>query len=100
MEVSGQLHAPAALPPREESPVGPKAGLDMVSRRRKIPNRRRESNPDHAEMTKRKVPFFVSQYQYPLITFAVLRKYFSVLIIVCFLPHQSEIRTNLMPAQS
>jgi len=44
MGMSGQLHAPAALPPRETSPsthwiggwVGPRAVLDMVVRR-KIP---------------------------------------------------------------
>jgi hypothetical protein len=50
MEVSGQLHTPT----REGAPgthwiggwVGPRAGLDMVSKR-KIPSLRRESNPDH-----------------------------------------------------
>jgi hypothetical protein len=36
MEVSGQLHAPAALPPRKEP--------DAVVKR-KIPSPRRESNP-------------------------------------------------------
>jgi len=52
MEVSGQLHAPAALSPREIAPgthwigrwVGPRAGLDVVVKR-KIPSPRRESNP-------------------------------------------------------
>jgi hypothetical protein len=52
MEVSGQLHAPAALPPRERAPgthwiggwVGPRAVLDAVVKR-KIPGPRRESNP-------------------------------------------------------
>jgi hypothetical protein len=52
MEVSGQLHAPAALPPKERAPgthwiggwVGPRAVLDAVVKR-KIPNPRRESNP-------------------------------------------------------
>jgi hypothetical protein len=52
MEVSGQLHAPAALPPRERAPgahcigswVRPRAVLDAVMKR-KIPNSRRESNP-------------------------------------------------------
>jgi hypothetical protein len=37
MEVSGQLHAPTALPPRKESPegwVGPRAGLDDVEERK------------------------------------------------------------------
>jgi hypothetical protein len=51
MEVSGQLHAPAALPPEKDPPgthwiggwVGPRAGLDMVSKR---PSPCRESNPD------------------------------------------------------
>jgi hypothetical protein len=45
MEVSGQLHAPDALPPEKEPPgthwigdwVGPRAGLDVVSKR-KIPS--------------------------------------------------------------
>jgi hypothetical protein len=52
MEVSGQLHAPAALPPRERDPgthwiggwVGPRAVLDTVVTR-EIPSPRRESNP-------------------------------------------------------
>jgi hypothetical protein len=53
MEVSGHLHAPAALPPMERATgthwmgdwVGPRAGLDTVSKR-KVPSPRRESNPD------------------------------------------------------
>jgi hypothetical protein len=53
MEVSGQLHAPAALPPRERAPgthwiggwVGPRAVLDIAVVKRKIPSTRRESNP-------------------------------------------------------
>jgi hypothetical protein len=52
MEVSGRLHAPAALPPREGAPgthwiggwVDPRAVLDAVGKR-KIPSLRRESNP-------------------------------------------------------
>jgi hypothetical protein len=52
MEVSGQLHAPAALSPRERAPrthwiggwVGPRAVLDTVVKR-KISSSRRESNP-------------------------------------------------------
>jgi hypothetical protein len=52
MEVSGQLHAPAALPPRERAPdthwIGswedPRAILDAVVKR-KIPSPRRESSP-------------------------------------------------------
>jgi hypothetical protein len=52
MEVSGQLHAPAALPPRERTPgthsiggwMGLRAGLDTVVKR-KIPSPRQESNP-------------------------------------------------------
>jgi hypothetical protein len=51
MEVSGQLHAPAALPP-EKAPgthwiggwVGPRAVLEAVVKR-KIPSPRRKSNP-------------------------------------------------------
>jgi hypothetical protein len=54
MEVSGQIHAPAVLPPpptRERAPgtnwiggwVGPRANLDAVVKR-KIPGPRRESN--------------------------------------------------------
>jgi hypothetical protein len=35
MKVSGQLHVPAALPPMKE-PLGPRAGLEAVVRR-KIP---------------------------------------------------------------
>jgi hypothetical protein len=54
MEVSGQLHAPGRFTPRERAPgihwiggwVGPRTGLDMVSKW-KIPNPRRESKPDH-----------------------------------------------------
>jgi hypothetical protein len=54
MEVSGQLHASVALPPRERAPgthwiggwMGPRAGLDTVSKR-KTPSSCRESNPDH-----------------------------------------------------
>jgi hypothetical protein len=49
MEVSGQLHAPVALPPRERALgthwiggwVGPRAVLDAVVKR-KIPSFRRE----------------------------------------------------------
>jgi hypothetical protein len=52
MEVSGQLHAPAALPPRERAPdthcigvfVGLRTVLDTVMKR-KIPSPLRESNP-------------------------------------------------------
>jgi hypothetical protein len=52
MEVSGQLHAPAALPPGKEPPgahwiggwVGPRAVLDAVVKR-KIPSPHRKSNP-------------------------------------------------------
>jgi hypothetical protein len=52
MEVSGQLHAPAALPPGKEPPgthciggwVGPRTVLDTVVKI-KIPSPRRESNP-------------------------------------------------------
>jgi hypothetical protein len=52
MEVSGQLHTTAALPPRERAPgthwiggwVVPRAVLDAVVNR-KIPSSRRESNP-------------------------------------------------------
>jgi hypothetical protein len=52
MEVSSQLYAPAALPPRKEPQVptdrrlgGHTAGLDAVAKR-KIPNSCRESNLD------------------------------------------------------
>jgi hypothetical protein len=50
MEVSGQLYAPAALPPGKEDLVpiggwvGPTAVLDAVAKG-KIPSPRRESNP-------------------------------------------------------
>jgi hypothetical protein len=45
MEVSGQLHAPVALPPRERVPganwiggwVSPRAGLDVVEDREILP---------------------------------------------------------------
>jgi hypothetical protein len=54
MKTSGQLHAPAALPPEKRAPgthgirgwVGPRAGLVIVSRG-KIPTPRLESNPNH-----------------------------------------------------
>jgi hypothetical protein len=42
MEVSGQLHAPAALPPEKEGWVGSRAVLDAVVKR-KIPSLCRES---------------------------------------------------------
>jgi hypothetical protein len=52
MEVNGQLHAPAALPPGKEPPgthciggwVGPRAGLDAVVRR-KISSPYWDTNP-------------------------------------------------------
>jgi hypothetical protein len=52
MEVSGQLHVPAALPRGERAPgthwigdwVGPRAVLD-AEEKRKIPSPHRESNP-------------------------------------------------------
>jgi hypothetical protein len=52
MDASGQLHTPAALPPRERAPgthwiggfVGPRDVLDAVVKR-KIPSSLRESNP-------------------------------------------------------
>jgi hypothetical protein len=46
MEVSGQLHAPAALPTGKEPPVpiGEGAVLDAVVKR-KIPSFHRETNP-------------------------------------------------------
>jgi hypothetical protein len=54
VEVSGELHGPAALSPRERAPgthwiggwIVPRAGLDAVSKR-KIPSLRPKSNPDH-----------------------------------------------------
>jgi hypothetical protein len=54
MEVSDQLHAPAALLPGKEPLVlighggwvDSRAGLDMVLR--KIPNLRQDSNPNHS----------------------------------------------------
>jgi hypothetical protein len=52
MEVSGQLHAPAALSPRERAPGTHWVGGWVISRtvldavvKRKIPSPRRESNP-------------------------------------------------------
>jgi hypothetical protein len=52
MEVSGQLHVPAALPPGETTPVihwlgdtGLRAGLDGKEKR-KISLPHRDSNPD------------------------------------------------------
>jgi hypothetical protein len=56
MKASVQFHAPAALPPfpRKSAPgtrwiggwVGPRAGLDMMSKR-KIPSPHRDSNLDN-----------------------------------------------------
>jgi hypothetical protein len=46
MEVSGQLHVPAALPPVPHwigGWVGPRVGLDAVEKRKILPYR--ESNP-------------------------------------------------------
>jgi len=56
MEVSGQLHAPAAFTPKVRAPgthwiggwVGPRAVLVAV--KRKIPSPRRESNPRISKM--------------------------------------------------
>jgi hypothetical protein len=51
MEVSGHLHAPAALPPWKEPPVlGPKAGLDAVEKRKIfLPCRKsKPSRPSHS----------------------------------------------------
>jgi hypothetical protein len=53
MDVSGQVHAPAAIPRWRDPPrthwiggwMGPRAGLDTVAKR-KIPSPCRESNPD------------------------------------------------------
>jgi hypothetical protein len=53
MEMSGQIHTPVALYPREMTPdihcveggVGPRAGLDVMEKR-KISHPYRESNPD------------------------------------------------------
>jgi len=49
MEVSGQLHAPVALPPGKESPV-PRAGLDAVTEIKKKSHHRAhlELNPMHS----------------------------------------------------
>jgi hypothetical protein len=66
MEVSGQLHAPAAFPPKERASgalwtgvwVGPIAILDTVVKR-KIPSSRREPNP--------RTPIVQSIAQRPLI---------------------------------
>jgi hypothetical protein len=50
MEVSGQLHAPAALPPGEELlRVVPRTGLDVVEKI-KITCFRQESSPDPTTM--------------------------------------------------
>jgi hypothetical protein len=46
MEVSGQLHAPATLPPKERAPShpldkrlgGPQNGLDAMARKKKFPS--------------------------------------------------------------
>jgi len=53
MEVSGKLHAPAALPPEKElrcpligGRVGPRAGLKTVAKR-KIACPYQEPNPSH-----------------------------------------------------
>jgi hypothetical protein len=53
MEVSGQIHAPAALPPGERTPdthwiggwVDPRAGLDDVKKRNSWPYRDSNSDP-------------------------------------------------------
>jgi len=55
MELSGQLHAPAASPPRKEllvligGSVGPRAGLDAVVKG-KIPILYRDSNPGSSSL--------------------------------------------------
>jgi hypothetical protein len=68
LEVSGQRHAPAALPPGKETPgthwiggwVGHRAVLDAMVKR-KIPSSRRESNP--------KTPIFQPVYSGELLRF-------------------------------
>jgi hypothetical protein len=66
MEVSGQLHAPAALPPGIKTlvpigqEVGPTAILDAVVKR-KISTPRRESNPNALYLISPKIS--TSQYQ-------------------------------------
>jgi len=75
MEVSDQLHAPAALPPGKEPPgthwiggwVGPRAVLDAVEKR-KIPSPRRESNPDHPIVQPVASPYTDWTIQYVLMT--------------------------------
>jgi hypothetical protein len=49
MEMSGHLHAPAALPPGIGGWVGPPAHVWTLWRREKwkIPNSNREFNPEH-----------------------------------------------------
>jgi hypothetical protein len=55
MEMSGQLHGPAALPPGKEPPVthwiggcmGLRFGMDAVVSKKEIRSPRRESKPDH-----------------------------------------------------
>jgi hypothetical protein len=48
MEVSGQVHAPVALPHWTGGWVGPSAGLDAVERRKIL---RRKSNPGRPART-------------------------------------------------
>jgi hypothetical protein len=67
MEMSGQLHAPAALRPRETAPrthciggcVGPRAGLDVMETW-KISGPCRESNPDFSAVQPVAIPTAVS----------------------------------------
>jgi hypothetical protein len=68
MEVSAQLHAPAALHPRKQPPVptvggwvGPRAGLDVM-KKRIFSCPYRESNPDSSVVQHVAWPLYVPSY--------------------------------------
>jgi hypothetical protein len=81
MEVSGQLHAPAALPPGKKPPVpiekvGPRAGLDYLEKRKFLilpgHERRALGRPARSQSLYRlSYPgfiFIILGYKYPLAT--------------------------------
>jgi hypothetical protein len=102
MEVSGQLHAPAALSPREGAPgthciggwVGPRAVLDAVVKR-KIPSPRWESNrrtPIVQPVAQRYTDWAITA---PLHDCTGLKFYFQYPFVVRFVKKKKLMKPNM-----